>query len=99
VSADFESESSFETDGVVEIDSEPAARIAQLVQERKFCAAARLYSEMTGADVVESKLAIDRLAHKHGLAPLSGCASQFALILALISAGAWGLIRLFASLV
>jgi len=58
----------------------PAEAIARLVRERQFCAAARLYSATTGADVIESKLAIDRLARRHGLAPITGCASYFALM-------------------
>ena len=58
----------------------PGETIARLVRERKFCAAARLYSAETGADLIESKLAIDRIAHRHNLAPITGCASYFALM-------------------
>ncbi len=72
-----------------------ATRIGELVRERKFCAAARLYSEATGADAVESKLAIDRLARRHGLLPLRGCASHFALLVGLAAGGVWGLIAIW----
>lgn len=63
-----------------ELAETPGETIARLVRERKFCAAARLYSAETGADLIESKLAIDRIAHRHGLAPITGCASYFALM-------------------
>ncbi|MGC1275528.1 MAG: hypothetical protein WBC44_17605 [Planctomycetaceae bacterium] len=72
----------------------PAQKIGRLLHERKFCAAARLYSEMTGADLLESKLAIDRLAGRHGLAPINGCASYFSLMIALGGAGVWGVVEL-----
>jgi hypothetical protein len=65
----------------------PGEAIARLVGEKKFCAAARLYSAETGSDLIESKLAIDRIAHRHGLAPITGCASYFALMV-LVGAGA-----------
>ena len=78
-----------ETDAV---ETSTALEIGRLVCEKKFCAAARLYSETTGADLIESKLAIDRLAHRHGHAPISGCASHFVLLLLLAGTGAWGLI-------
>jgi hypothetical protein len=71
----------------------PAAKIARLVRERQFCAAARLYSEQTGADLIESKLAIDRLAHRHGFAPISGCASYFVMLLVSSAAGAFFLAK------
>ncbi|MDQ3331806.1 MAG: hypothetical protein M3552_14320 [Planctomycetota bacterium] len=72
-----------------ELEAHPAALIAQLVRERKFCAAARLYAEETGADLIESKLAIDRIAHRHGFAPTSGCASYFLLLLVFVGTGTW----------
>lgn len=65
---------------VPELPEAPGETIARLVRERKFCLAARLYSAETGADLIESKLAIDRIAHRHGLAPITGCASYFALM-------------------
>ncbi len=70
----------------------PASQIAELVRERKFCAAARLYSERTGANLIDSKLEIDRLALRHGLAPISGCASYFVLMLLAGAAGATALL-------
>jgi hypothetical protein len=63
-----------------ELAHAPGEAIARLVREKKFCAAARLYSAETGSDLIESKLAIDRIAHRHGLAPITGCASYFALM-------------------
>lgn len=66
---------------VPELPEAPGETIARLVRERKFCLAARLYSAETGADLIESKLAIDRIAHRHGLAPITGCASYFALMI------------------
>ncbi|HEX6986689.1 MAG TPA: hypothetical protein VF170_15010 [Planctomycetaceae bacterium] len=84
VSADFRADESSATAS----EPSPAAEIGRLVREGKFCAAARLYSEATGADLIESKLAIDRLARRHGLAPAGGCASHFVAILLLAGTGA-----------
>ena len=79
-------------DEPIAVDRPPAAEIGRLLHEKKFCAAARLYSEMTGADLLESKLAIDRLARRHDLAPIHGCASYFVLMIALGGTAAWGVI-------
>lgn len=76
----------------------PAAEIGRLVGEKKFCAAARLYSETTGADLIESKLAIDRLASRHGLAPVRGCVSHFAMLLLLGGAASWAVSRWLSAL-
>lgn len=70
-----------------------AERIGQLLHEGKFCAAAKLYSEMTGSDLIESKLAIDRLARKHDLAPMSGCLSHLAVLMLFSGASAWAIGR------
>lgn len=76
------------------VELAPAEEIGRLLREKKFCAAARLYSETTGADLLESKLAIDRLAGRHGLAPINGCASYFVLMIALGGTGIWGVVEL-----
>lgn len=73
------------------LDAAPAATIAELVRERRFCAAARLYSEQTGENLVESKLAIDRIAMRHGYAPLNGCASYLMLLIAAGGSAFWAL--------
>lgn len=73
-------------------DDEPipaGIEIGRLVQERRFCEAARLYAEWSGCDYIESKLAIDRLARKHGLAPHRGCASYFMVLLVGVGVGFW----------
>ncbi len=55
--------------------------IGQLVREGRFCEAAKIYGQWSGANPIDSKLAIDRLAHKHDLAPHSGCLSYLMLLL------------------
>lgn len=77
------------------LDATPAQQIGQLLQEGRFCAATRLYSEMTGSDLIESKLAIDRLARKHNLVPLSGCLSHLALLVLLTSSVGWAMMNWF----
>lgn len=57
------------------------AEIGELVRAGRFRDAARLYGQWAGADPIDSKIAIDRLAHKHGLAPRSGCLSYLMLLL------------------
>ena len=67
----------------------PAEEISELLHEGRFCEAARLYSSWSGTDYLESKLFIDRLARKHGLAPRSGCASYFMVLVVGIGVGVW----------
>ncbi len=79
-------------------DESAAEAIGRLVREKKFCAAARLYSETTGTNLLDSKLAIDRLAQRHGHAPLSGCASYLALMVLLGGATSWAVSQWLAAL-
>ena len=62
-------------------DSSGGEEIGQLVREGRFGEAAKIYGQWSGANPIDSKLAIDRLAHKHDLAPHSGCLSYLMLLL------------------
>lgn len=67
----------------------PATEIGELVQQGRFCEAARLYSSWSGTNYLDSKLVIDRLARKHGLAPHSGCASYFMMLVVGLGSAVW----------
>ena len=53
----------------------PAAggELAALIKARRYAHAARLYSETTGVNLLDSKLAVEKLARKHGHGPKTGC--------------------------
>ena len=67
-------------------DPHLADDLAALLREGRFTDAAKLYAHATGAGLLESKLAVDRLARRHGLAPTRGCASHFAVLIAAAAA-------------
>ena len=75
-------------------DESPAVEIAELVRRGEFTAAARRYSQLSGADLITSKLAIDRMAQRHGLAPASGCASYLIVLLTVGGGTVWCLLGL-----
>ena len=61
-----------------EPDDAPAGRrlsseLAGMIARGEYTAAARVYAAATGADLIESKLAVERLARKHGHGPKTGC--------------------------
>ena len=50
-----------------------SAGLAELIERGEFTAAAKVYSRATGANLIDSKLAVEKLARRHGHGPKTGC--------------------------